>query len=111
MKKLCIYKEGTPAYSAFDDAQDCEYAIVGAPDPTDSMYADRMRQWDYKKYDDAKMKVFGKPSDYLDEYRMDKLEEFISEYLKEKVILCSFVRTLNRSSGYPVYCFRYRKTK
>lgn len=111
MKTLRIYKEGTPTYQVFDDAKDCEYLLVGAPEHTDSMYADRMRQWDPAKYDAAKMKVFGKPSDYLDEYRMSDLELFIQEYLQAKVTLCSFIRTINTSSGYPVYCFKYRKAE
>lgn len=84
-----------------------EYIVEGSPEPTASMYADRMNRWDHEKYKQAKINAFGNESDYFDERTLEQIESFLNHYTGRSITLYSVVVSENRSSGYPIYCFRY----
>ena len=99
----CYYSVGAEVV----DGKNPEYVVEGAHEPNSSMYADRMHQWDHEKYTQSKINIFGNVSDYFEERTMAQIEKFICEYLGKEVELYSMIITENRSSGYPMYCFRF----
>lgn len=84
-----------------------ENVCEGSPEPNSSVYADRMNQWDYKKYSQTKKNVFGNMSDYFNERTFEQIEKFLCEYFGKPVQLYSVIQTENRSTGYPIFCFRF----
>lgn len=99
----CIYSDGVETR----EGKTPEYVVKGAHEPNSSMYADRMNQWDHEKYNQSKIKIFGNVSDYFEGQTLEQIEKFICEYLGKEVELYSMIITENRSSGYPMYCFRF----
>ena len=99
----CYYSVGAEIV----DGKTPEYIVIGAQEPNSSMYADRMGQWDYEKYKQSKLKIFGDVSDYFENRTLEQIEKFICEYLGKDVELYSMIISENVSSGYPVYCFRF----
>lgn len=75
--------------------------------PNDSVYADRMKQWDYKLYNELSQKYFGSQGDYWDGRSAESMEKFLQEYAKiEHVKVYSIVKTIG-TNGYPYYCIRF----
>lgn len=77
---------------------------------TNTVYSDRLFQWDSKKHDEFCQKHFGNTGQYWDRREPDKIQEFLSDYLNEKVILCKIEQHTNASNGYPLWRFDYRKS-
>lgn len=84
-----------------------DYLLEGKKVKT--VYTDRMYEWDYKKYDDSCMKVWGNEGQYFSQRAKEpnKVSEFLSLYNeKECEVVCIFTST-NASTGYPVTCIFY----
>ncbi len=70
-----------------------------------TIYSDRLQQWDYVKTDKLKLKHFGDKGDYYDGRSPKKIEKFLSEYLEKEVKIIFIMEYCNMSSGYPVWRF------
>lgn len=74
-----------------------------------SVYSDRMRQWDYEKFNRLKKEVFGeKCGDYFSNFSYENIEVFLSKYFDTEVVLTSVCEGCNVSNGYPYWFFTYR---
>ncbi len=70
-----------------------------------TIWSDRLQQWDYDKTDKLKLKHFGDKGDYYDSRSPKKIEAFLSEYLDKEVKIIFIMEYCNISSGYPVWRF------
>ena len=69
----------------------------------DTIYTDRLYQWDYAKHDELCKKHFGNVSQYWDTRSPKKIEAFLSDWTGKKVVLIANIQYVNLSSGYPVW--------
>ncbi|MFA5175774.1 MAG: hypothetical protein WC413_00745 [Candidatus Nanoarchaeia archaeon] len=72
-------------------------------DKVDSIYSDRMKQWDREKYEKLLKKYFNKGKGFSS--NMKKTSKFLEEYFGIKIDGFRIVRFTNVSSGYPVWRF------
>lgn len=78
--------------------------------PTDTLYSDRMWEWDMEKYDKIATKVFGKPAQIWSSYTTEQIEQLISEYLGEEIEVC-FIEVNITYSGYSIYRADFKKKR
>lgn len=72
-------------------------------------YSDRLWRFDPEKHDRLCEKHFGSRSQYWFDREANKIEEFLCEYLGEKIKLHMIMEYCNRSSGSPYWRFDYQK--
>lgn len=78
-------------------------------EPNDSVYSDRLIQWDFKKHDELCMKHFGNHGQNWSCREPQKIQEFLRDYLeKPELTLCEIIEGCNQSNGYPYWCFCFR---
>lgn len=78
----------------------------------DTIYSDRLLQWDYQKCREIMQKHFGKQSDYWSEYTPDKIEEFLRDWCDApKLKLILIMEYCNVSNGYPCWRFDFNANK
>jgi hypothetical protein len=83
----------------------------GKDTPDGSVYTDRLYQWDPKKHDDLCTKHFGNCGQYWDYRSVDKIQDFLRDYLDAPELkLCEVQEHCNQATGYPLWFFSYRKT-
>ncbi len=75
-----------------------------------STFSDRMRQWDYKKFDDAWHEVWGGGGKGFRYKKINDIEKFLSLYYGQDVKLLELSEQCNCSSGIPYWCFVFRFT-
>ena len=74
--------------------------------PNSTIYADRMRQWDYEKYCKCSNDVFGYTCNTFDGTSSEDAQKFISMYLGHEITLVSAY--MNKGyDGYYYYRFDY----
>jgi hypothetical protein len=56
--------------------------------PTETVYSDRLFQWDTKKHDSLCQKHFGNSGQSWSSRTPEKIESFLSEYLNKPIELC-----------------------
>ena len=76
--------------------------------PNDTVYLDRMMQWDWDKYNAAAMRCWGTQQQVIDNLTAEQVEAFMSEYLGKPVELCKITRTTGQFNGYWYYQLDYR---
>jgi hypothetical protein len=76
--------------------------------PTDTVYSDRLFQWDAKKHDELCEKHFGNCGQYWNKREPKKIESFLSDYFDRKIKLCRVMQYCNQATGYPCWRFDYR---
>lgn len=86
-----------------------EFTIWKGPGkPNDSVYSDRLMQWDFKKHNELCKKHFGNTEQYWNARDPKKIEEFLRDYLGYPALaLCEIVEGCNESNGYPWWCFLF----
>lgn len=68
-----------------------------------TVYNDRMRQWDYDKYRKCVEQVFGpRMGDYLPEGEDEKMSEFLSLYFG-KPLKCCVMEYFEDARGFPLW--------
>lgn len=83
----------------------------GPDEPDGSVYTDRLFQWDHEKHDRLCMKHFGNKGQYWDHRDTDAIQAFLRDYLDApNLVLCEVQEHCNQATGYPCWCFTYRKT-
>ena len=79
-----------------------------------SVYTDRMSQWDYKKFEETGLKVFGDKGSlgWFNTGNGKKVEQFLRKYNGDNSLeLTRIVEYCNVSNGYPVWRLDYYKPK
>lgn len=80
--------------------------------PNNSVYSDRLLQWDWDKHNELCMKHFGDESQWWDNRNVEKIQDFLRDYLDDdSIILCEILKDKNRSNGYPIWLFQYKSKK
>lgn len=75
-----------------------------------TVYSDRLYQWDSKKHDKLCKKHFGNESQIWSNRDSKKTEEFLRDYFEDdNIVLCKIQQTENKSTGYPLWRFDYKK--
>jgi len=76
----------------------------------DSVYSDRLSQWDYEQTKQLKLKHFGDVSDYYSHKSPKDIESFLRERLDlPNLKLIYIMEYCNQSNGYPYWRFAYKK--
>lgn len=73
------------------------------------IWADRMEEWDSKKYSDACKKAFGRRQTEFSQKDASKFSEFLSTYLQKDVV-CTGLEVNRGLNGYNYYTFYYRNS-
>jgi hypothetical protein len=78
-------------------------------DVTDSVYSDRLFQWDPKLYNELSEKHFGNKGQFFSNRNIESIEKFLADYLNFKDLkLIVLMEGANFSSGYPYWVFFFR---
>ena len=72
-------------------------------------WSDRLWEWDSKKYNEICQKVWGNTGQMFYDRKPKEIEQFLSLYYGEKIILTAIEQETNASNGYPYWIFYYRK--
>ena len=73
-----------------------------------SIYSDRLWQWDYKKYNELCRKYFGNEAQLWDGRSFNKIEEFLRDHQSNPELrLIGIMKGCNVSSGYPYWVFMF----
>lgn len=76
---------------------------------TDTVYSDRLLQWDYEKHNSLCKKYFGNEGQYWSGRDPKTIEKFLQDYLeKPNLVLCKIEQLENQSNGYPYWRFDYK---
>lgn len=71
-----------------------------------TVYSDRLHQWDYEKYNRLSEKHFGNQGQYWNNRDTDKIEAFLRDYYdKPELELIGIMEGCNASSGFPYWIF------
>ena len=85
------------------------YIYNNGIEPNDTVYSDRLFQWDSKKYNKLCKKHFGDESQYWSNREPQKIESFLRDYIgNKKIILCRIEQQENKSTGYPLWRIDYK---
>lgn len=77
-------------------------------EPTDSVYTDRLYQWDYKKHNTLCQKHFKNEGQYWDRRNPELIQAFLRDYLDNpNLVLTKIIEYCNVSNGYPVWRFDF----
>lgn len=75
---------------------------------TNSVYTDRLFQWDWDKHNTLCMKHFGNKGQYWGNRDPEKIESFLRDYMdKPKLKLVKNVEYCNVATGYPCWRLDY----
>ena len=78
----------------------------GNPRGNDTIYSDRLMQWDFKKHDQLLMKHFGDTGQYWDKRDVKLIEAFLRDWTEKPALeLVMVMEYCNQSTGYP--CWRF----
>lgn len=78
----------------------------------ETVYSDRLWQWDHSKYNKSVEKVFGDHRQMFYQATSDELERMLREYFDNpKLKLILVMEYCNVSNGYPVWRFDYNNNK
>ena len=78
----------------------------------DTVYSDRLYQWDYEKYNKLCEKHFGDKGQYFSNRDPKNIENFLKEYYNnDSLELILIEEGCNYSSGYPYWIFSSKISK
>lgn len=72
-----------------------------------TVYSDRLKQWDAEKYNNCCQTVWDNHGQYFDRRTPEEIERFLSLYLEKRIKLTAITQGCNVSSGYPYWVFYY----
>jgi hypothetical protein len=80
--------------------------------PDGTIYSDRLLQQDWDKHNELCMKHFGDEGQYWNMRDPKKVEAFLRDWCNDpKLHLCHIREDCNQSSGYPLWCFDFKRGK
>ncbi len=74
---------------------------------TDTIYSDRLLQWDYEKHNRLCKKHFGNDGQMWHERDSKKIAAFLSDWTNKDIVLIANIQYVNMSSGFPVWRFDF----
>ncbi|MFJ8528309.1 hypothetical protein [Bacillus sp. NPDC094106] len=74
---------------------------------SNTVYSDRLLQWDYKKFEECCMDVWGNQGQSFHNRTPEDIESFLSKYFCKEVKLTAIMECCNVSNGYPIWMFYY----
>ena len=78
--------------------------------PNNTVYSDRLYQWDSKKYNENCKKHFGNEGQVFYDREPEKIEIFLRDYLdNDSLILCRIMQYCHQARGYPIWRFDYKE--
>ncbi len=78
----------------------------------DTVYSDRLLQWDYEKYNRLSVKHFGNKGQTFSDREPKKIEAFLRDWCDAPELKLVFVMEYcNASSGYPLWRFDFNANK
>ncbi|PLS15076.1 hypothetical protein CVD28_24895 [Bacillus sp. M6-12] len=78
-------------------------------DKSHVVYSDRLLQWDYNKFGDCCMEIWGNTGQYFYNRNPKEIETFLSKYLNKEIKLTAIMEGCNVSSGFPIWTFFYEE--
>lgn len=78
---------------------------------SDTVYSDRLWQWDSKKYNTCCMEVWGNKGQSFHGRKPKEIESFLNKYFGRKVKLTAIMEGCNVSNGYPIWSFHFETTE
>ncbi|TXG76186.1 hypothetical protein E6Q11_05135 [Candidatus Dojkabacteria bacterium] len=76
--------------------------------PTNTVYSDRLIQWDYERYNEMCKRHFGNHAQAFYDRAPEKIQAFLRDYMNnQNVVLCRVEELENKSTGYPYWRFDY----
>jgi hypothetical protein len=72
-----------------------------------TVYSDRLFQWDSKKFNECSEKVWKNSGQYFDNRNPSDIEKFLSLYYGEDIELTGIMQCCNLSNGYPIWIFLF----
>lgn len=101
-----VYGEKTPYTHPYSYDPFVIFKADGASNNT--IYTDRLRQWDYEKYSELSKKHFGNDGQFWRDRDPQKIESFLQDWLgDEKVKLILIEEHCNVSTGCPLWRLDY----
>lgn len=76
-----------------------------------TVYSDRLYQWDADKHNALCEKHFNSRGQYWNKRDPKTIEAFLCDYLGENIELCRVSEYCNPSNGYPCWRFDYTEAK
>lgn len=76
-----------------------------------TVYSDRLYQWDYEKYNNYCMEIWGDRGQYFYNRTHGDIEKFLGLYFDKEIVLNVIMEGCNVASGYPywVFIFNYKE--
>jgi hypothetical protein len=71
------------------------------------VYSDRLLQWDYNKFGECCMEVWGNQGQMFYDRNPKDIEAFLSKYFSKEIKLTVIMEGCNVSNGYPIWTFIY----
>lgn len=79
-------------------------------EPTDTVYSDRLFQWDHEKYNKTRHRLFGNEGQGWFGIPPEDVEKFLQEYMcDDSIRICRIERSENRATGNPLWRFDFRR--
>ena len=76
---------------------------------SNTVYSDRLIQWDYEKYNECCKSIWNNEGQYFNNREPEDIEKFLNLYFNKKVKLTAIMRGCNVSNDYPYWIFYYEK--
>lgn len=78
-------------------------------DKSQTVYSDRLKQWDWEKYNNCCETVWHNQGQYFDQRTPEDIEKFLCLYFDKQIKLTAITQGCNVSSGYPYWVFYYEE--
>ena len=78
-------------------------------DKSQTVYSDRLFQWDSEKYNKCCEEIFGNHGQYFDDRNPEDINKFLNKYLGKEVKLTAVLQSCDGSTRYPVQKFVYEE--
>jgi hypothetical protein len=73
----------------------------------DTVYSDRLLQWDYTKFGVCAQQVWGNQGQYFNDRKPEDIQKFLSLYFGTEIKLTVIMEGCNVSNGYPYWVFYF----
>ena len=74
---------------------------------TNTIYTDRLLQWDYEKHNRLCRKHFGNEGQLWEKRDPKKIEAFLCDWIGKKIVLVVDIQYVNLSNGFPLWRFDF----
>lgn len=86
--------------------------LLPGVEANNTIYTDRLLQWDFPRHDELCLKHFGDSGQYWDYRSSVAIEAFLKDWVGDKeLVLVSKTEYCDRSSGHPTWRLDFKSTK